>query len=200
MVCPQPSDTSLILASRSPRRQELLRQAGIRFELITPQDAEPAMAPGEDCREFARRAAIAKAQPVALGHPGRLVLGADTIVVLDGEALGKPGDSDEAREILARLGGRTHTVYTGVALLEADAGRDLRIRSDVAATAVTFRDLTAEEIDAYVGTGEPLDKAGAYGIQGLGGQLVASHQGSYTNVVGLPMEMVTQMLAACGFL
>ena len=185
----------LILASASPRRRDLLREAGVEFEVVAPDEAEPLQAAGEEARAFARRAAWAKATQVARRQPGRLALGADTIVVLDGEVLGKPQDEAEARAMLARLAGRTHHVYTGVALARAHPDGGLLVESAVAQTRVTFRRLTADDIAAYVGTREPLDKAGAYGIQGLGARLVAGYEGSYTNVVGLPMEAVSGMLS-----
>jgi septum formation protein len=190
------SDTQppLILASTSPRRRRLLQEAGIEFEVMAADGPEPEKLPGESCSDFARRAAEWKAGSVALRFPGRLVLGADTVVALDGDALGKPADAAEAEAMLARLSGRTHCVYTAVAIAITDDDGRSRIISDVAATAVTFRNLTEAEISEYVATGEPLDKAGAYGIQGLGGRLVAGYEGCYTNVVGLPMETVAAMM------
>lgn len=185
----------LILASASPRRRDLLREAGLQFEVLASDEAEPAREPGEQARDFARRAALAKAARVARRRPGRLVLAADTIVVLDDEVLGKPRDEDEACAILARLAGRVHCVYTGVALARALPDGGVTAEGAVARTSVTFRPLSADDIAAYVRTGEPLDKAGAYGIQGLGSQLVAGYEGSYTNVVGLPMETVSRMLS-----
>ena len=184
----------LVLASASPRRQYLLRSAGIGFEVVVPHDDEPDRLPDEDCEEYARRAATAKAQAVALRMPGRPVLGADTVVVLEGEVLGKPADADEAERMLRRLSGRTHRVCTGVALARGGADGNVAVTSLVVVTEVTFRALGEGEIAAYVATGEPLDKAGAYGIQGLGGKLVAGYSGSFTNVVGLPMEAVERLL------
>lgn len=194
MVAVSRGAAPLILASASPRRRDLLREAGIEFEIVVPEAVEPSRATGEDARAFAQRAALAKATEVARRRAGRLVLGADTIVVLDGEVLGKPRDEAEARAMLARLSGRTHHVYSGVALARAHPDGGVAADSAVAETRVTFRRLDAGDIAAYVGTGEPLDKAGAYGIQGLGGRLVAGYEGSYTNVVGLPMETVRRML------
>lgn len=188
----------LILASGSPRRQELLREAGIHFEVITAADAEPNRVPDEDCAAFAVRAAVDKAGAVALENPGRTVLGADTIVVVDDDVLGKPKDAADARRMLARLSSREHHVYTGVAVVCAAERGALRTRTDVVRTAVRFRELTEAEIEEYVATGEPLDKAGAYGIQGMGGRLVESYEGSYTNVVGLPMETTRDMLGDRG--
>lgn len=186
-------EAPLILASASPRRRELLAQCGIEFEVISADDPEPLREAAEDCLAFVRRAAEAKASQVARRHPRRLVLGADTIVVVDDEVLGKPADAQDAAAMLRRLSGREHCVHTGVALLSA-AGDEIDIDSRTATSRVTFRLLSDAEIQAYVATGEPMDKAGAYGIQGLGGRLVARFQGSFTNIVGLPMELVRQML------
>lgn len=186
----------LILASASPRRRELLQQAGIEFEVVTCPAAEPAVEAGESPSAFAVRAAEAKALSVARRHPGRWVLGADTVVALDGQVLGKPRDATEAATMLRRLSGRTHQVHTGVALVCApEDGRVVR-RCEVVTTSVTFCDLDEAQIAAYVASGEPLDKAGAYGIQGAGRALVSEYRGSYSNVVGLPMETLTQMLQA----
>ncbi len=186
-------EAPLILASASPRRRELLAQCGIEFEVISADDPEPLREAAEDTLAFVRRAAEAKASQVARRHPRRLVLGADTIVVVDDEVLGKPADAQDAAAMLRRLSGREHCVHTGVALLSA-AGDEIDIDSRTATSRVTFRLLSDAEIQAYVATGEPMDKAGAYGIQGLGGRLVARFQGSFTNIVGLPMELVRQML------
>lgn len=193
-MAPAGRSEPLILASASPRRQQLLREAGIEFRVLLAEEPEPEMRPGEDCRHFARRAAEAKATAVATRYPARLVLGADTIVVLDGEALGKPLDEQQAREMLTRLSGRAHHVYTGVVLAQADGDGQVQVTGAVVSTAVTFRPLTQAVINDYVRTGEPLDKAGSYGIQGLGARLVAGYDGSYTNVVGLPMETVRALL------
>lgn len=184
----------LILASRSPRRQELLQAEGIVFETVPGDDDEPAPEPGESCTHYARRAAIAKAVQVARANPGRWALGADTVVAVDGEPLGKPADADDARRMLRRLSGRSHEVCTGVALARVGGDGGCDVRADVAVTGVTFRALDEAEIGAYVATGEPLDKAGAYGIQGKAGQFVSQVEGSYSNVVGLPLELVRQML------
>ena len=184
----------LILASRSPRRRELLEAEGIAFEVVPGTEKEPASQPGEDCAHYARRAAIAKALEVARSRPGRWTLGADTVVEVNGVPLGKPADAEEARQMLRQLSGRSHRVYTGVALVRVDAEGAQEVRADVAVTTVTFRPLQEAEIAAYVATGEPLDKAGAYGIQGGAAQFVSLVEGSYSNVVGLPLELVRQML------
>jgi len=136
------------------------------------------------------RLALAKARAVAADHPGATVVGADTVVVLDGEILGKPTDAADAADMLTRLSGRTHEVLTGVAVVPGECF--------ATTTSVTFRTLTPAEVDGYVATGEPLDKAGAYGIQGLGGALVASISGSFDNVVGLPVEQLSDLLRPGG--
>jgi septum formation protein len=184
----------LILASRSPRRQELLQAEGIVFEVVPGAGDEPAQELGEDCAQYARRAATAKALEVAHSRPGRWTLGADTVVAVDGDALGKPADGEEARHMLQRLSGRSHEVCTGVALARADSTGACELRAEVAVTQVTFRPLQESEIATYVESGEPLDKAGAYGIQGGAGQFVSHVEGSYSNVVGLPLELVREML------
>jgi len=185
----------LILASASPRRDELLTQAGYEFEVVVSEVAEPERAEGEPCDQYVTRAAALKARSVARSYPGTPVLGADTIVVVDDTILGKPEDEAEAEQMLLRLSGRTHEVLTGVALAYLVSGMSLRVTSGVSRTRVTFRALTPDEVTEYVRTGEPMDKAGAYGIQGLGGRLVAGYDGSYTNVVGLPMDIVAGLLA-----
>jgi septum formation protein len=179
----------LILASRSPRRQALLRAAGIAFRVSVPEaeESDTSRVRGSYAAR-ARRAALAKAESVARRKEG-LVLGADTIVVCDGEVMGKPGSRADARRMLARLSGRWHRVYTGVALV--GGGRRL---VDYECTEVAFRELSKGQIDRYVGTGEPMDKAGAYAIQGEGAALVRALRGCYTNVIGLPVPKVLEML------
>jgi septum formation protein len=167
----------LILASASPRRRELLSQIGVVFDVDAAHVDE-----GDDPRVNA----VEKARAAAARHRGEdaVVLGADTEVVLDGSVLGKPGGEAHAREMLRRLSGRSHAVVTAYALVDCTTGREL-VRS--VETDVTFRHLTDDDIDAYVATGEPLDKAGAYGIQGRGAVLVDRVDGDYFNVVGLPL-------------
>jgi septum formation protein len=167
----------LILASASPRRRELLSQIGVVFDVDAAHVDE-----GDDPRVNA----VEKARAVAARHRGEdaVVLGADTEVVLDGSVLGKPGGEAHAREMLRRLSGRSHAVVTAYALVDCTTGREL-VRS--VETDVTFRHLTDDDIDAYVATGEPLDKAGAYGIQGRGAVLVDRIDGDYFTVVGLPL-------------
>lgn len=186
----------LLLASASPRRQEILRWAGIPFEAC-PSDAEPEARAGLGPAEYCQWAAQAKAAEVARRRPGRLVLGADTVVALGDSVLGKPEDEEAARAMLRRLSGRQHAVYTGLALA---VGPDLACEVvEHERTLVTFADLTPDLVERYVGSGDPLDKAGAYGIQSQGGELVIEVLGSYLNVVGLPLARLQAMLARLGW-
>lgn len=184
----------LVLASSSPRRRELLATLGVEFE-VRPADADETPREGEAPEPLVLRLALAKARAAA--RPGELVLGADTIVALDGEPLGKPADAAAARAMLARLSGRHHQVWTGVALVERGAN-GARERALAVVTDVVFRALEPAEIDAYVATGEPLDRAGAYAIQGGAAAFVASVDGSWSNVVGLPVGAVRDLLARHG--
>jgi len=188
----------LVLASASPRRAELLQQVGIAFEVRVSQVAEDGDVPGAEPAEVAELHARQKALDVAAGAPLRLVLGADTVVVLDGRVLGKPRDEDEARAMLRALSGRTHEVITGVALALLRGADPELIAQDHVRTQVTFRELSEAEIEAYVMSGEPMDKAGAYGIQGRGALLVEEIKGCYSNVVGLPLSRTWEMLGASG--
>ena len=177
----------LILASGSPRRKEILDTMGLEFSVdISDADESFAGTPEEMVLELFRR----KAQAVAPRHSGAMILAADTLVFGD-EVLGKPHSAEEAKRMLAGLSGRWHSVYTGVTMIDTRSGKTLS-RADV--TRVHFVALTAQDIDAYVATGEPLDKAGAYGIQGRGGMFIDRIEGSYSNVVGLPMALVRSML------
>jgi septum formation protein len=178
----------LLLASASPRRAQLLRAAGVAFD-VEPADVDETPLAGESPEAYVQRLALAKAQAMAAARPGRLVLGADTTVAVDGEILGKAGDDTEAAAMLARLVGRAHEVHTGVAL-----ALDGRSTVAVATTRVWFLPMTTEDITAYVASGEWHDKAGAYGIQGRISRYVARLDGSYTNVVGLPVALVWDML------
>ena len=178
----------LILASASPRRAQLLKAAGIRFE-TRAADVDETPLPGEQPDAYVQRLAREKAEAVARSAPGRLVLGADTTVVVDGHILAKPASPTEAREMLERLAGRPHQVLTGVAL--TGAGEPA---VEVASTAVWFAPMTSEDIAWYVETGEWRDKAGAYGIQGKISRFVTRLEGSYTNVVGLPVSLVCGLL------
>jgi septum formation protein len=188
----------LVLASASPRRRELLTRAGIRFE-VKPSNVPELARPGEAPAQLARRLACEKAQAVArsLGPaPPRWVLGADTIVVIDGDVLGKPDDAEHAVALLRRLIGRRHRVLTAVALVASDT---LDLRHTVVESAVTMRAAGEDELRAYVATGESLDKAGAYAAQGNGRRLIEKIEGSETNVIGLPLEETLALLRAAGF-
>lgn len=185
---------ALILASQSPRRRELLAQMGLTDFIIRPargeEVADPALSPDRLVEELSAQ----KAREVAArSAPGDLIIAADTVVAVEGRVLGKPRSREEAVEMLTALSGRTHTVYTGVTLCR---GEEVLTRHE--ATAVTFRTLTPAEIAAYVSTGEPMDKAGAYGIQSLGSLLVEGISGDYFNVVGLPVCRLGRMLARFG--
>ena len=180
----------LILASGSPRRKALLCSAGLRFDIIESGINEMRAA-GESGRDYALRIACEKALSVSARVPGTLVLAADTVVVCDDKILVKPNDQDEARQMLAMLSGRTHTVVTAYALALASA----ILEAEPVLSQVTFRPLSSAEIDEYVATGEPLDKAGAYGIQGRGSDFIAMVVGSRDNVMGLPMREVLAALA-----
>lgn len=186
----------LVLASASPRRRELLLDLGLQFQVV-PADVDegPIAAAIRDPERLVSALAEAKAKSVSSKHPEALVIGADTVVVLDGAILGKPADEIEAKAMLARLSGRTHRVYTGVAVVH---GRSRRTKVCAEVTGVTFGTLTAEVIERYVRTGEPLDKAGAYGIQGLGATLVERVDGCYFNVVGLPIYRLARLLEEFG--
>jgi len=187
----------LVLASQSPRRRELLASVGLEVA-VRPAHADESVRPGEAPEAYVRRVARDKAEGVAAA-PGELVLAADTAVVLDGAILGKPADDGEARRMLRALSGRTHVVLTGVhARALPAAGVPPREGSELVCTAVRFRPLAPAEIDWYVATGEPADKAGAYAVQGIGGALVAGVAGSVTNVVGLPLAETLALLARLG--
>ena len=179
------SNTPIVLASASPRRAELLRAAGIRFDVV-PADVDERQLEGEDADGYVRRLATEKASRVAITHPGRPVLGADTTVVVDGEVLGKPRDAAEAASMLGRLSGRSHQVLTGVCVIDAGGGSETAL----ATTTVEFRPVTPAEINDYVASGEPMDKAGAYAIQGGAGRFVTRIHGPYDNVVGLPVALI----------
>ncbi|UXD86395.1 Maf family protein [Thalassolituus hydrocarboniclasticus] len=180
--------TGLILASASPRRRELLQQIGVKFRIeVADIDETPLSA--EHPAAYVARLALGKAQKIAAENPGCVVLGSDTTVVLDDEILGKPENADDAARMLAALAGRRHQVMTAVALVKDD-----QQRVQTVITNVHFAPLSAAQISAYVATGEPADKAGAYGIQGLGAVLVDAIEGSYSNVVGLPLTETAAML------
>lgn len=198
---------NVILASKSPRRKQLLEEAGVHFTVYTGTsevdeslDADLRSQPAEAVKKLAERKAGAVVQDILARNPTGLgiVIGADTTVVLDGEMFGKPYSADHAREMLARLSGRTHEVITGVSVWlimlnesqehGGDGKVSLAFRSFTESSKVTFKQLTTEDINAYVATGETIDKAGAYGIQGKGAALVEHLEGDYNNVVGLPVD------------
>ena len=191
MSCIDPAP--LVLASASPRRSDLLRRAGIRFE-VCPADIPEVEQPGETPVAFAQRLARSKALAVAewIGpSPARRVLGADTIVVLNGEVIGKPRDSDHALELLERLTGREHSVVTAVALVASDT---LQVWDIAVTSRVEMRAVERDELIAYVATGEPLDKAGGYAVQGGARSFVTRIHGSETNVIGLPLDETVDLL------
>ncbi|HKE32688.1 MAG TPA: Maf family protein [Candidatus Angelobacter sp.] len=185
----------LILASGSPRRQQLLRDAGIEFEAYAPDISEE-QRPGEQATDYALRLAREKAEKVAKQFPQHVVLAADTIVVVDGRSLGKPNDERDAERMLRLLSGRWHQVITAVSVVVPGKPAHTNSRT----TEVHFRDVTGREIQEYIATGEPMDKAGAYAIQGGAAPWVVRVEGEYSNVVGLPLSLVTEMLHTCGFL
>lgn len=181
----------LVLASASPRRAELLRNARFEFT-VQPADIDETALPQEDARTYAERLAREKALAVLASLDGRedaVVLGADTVVVVDGELLGKPADAEDARRMLRLLSGRAHEVITGVCVARRG---EVGVSSEC--TVVYFDELLEAEIDWYVATGEPMDKAGAYGIQGAASRWVGRVEGDYFNIVGLPVALVASML------
>ena len=185
---------NIILASNSPRRRELLERIGItNFTIAAPnvdESVEPGLSPADTVEELSLRKARAAAQNFS---PDALILAADTVVALDGTVLGKPRDKDDAFAMLSSLSGREHRVYTGVTVLQGD-----RAVTQHEVTAVTFRELSPDEIWGYIATGEPMDKAGAYGIQGIGALLVSGIRGDYSNVMGLPVFRLGQILSGFG--
>ena len=183
-------DTVLILASKSPRRRYLLEQAGLSFSVI-PSDIDETAIPLSPPEIYVKVLSEAKAESIAKKYPEKWVIGADTIVLKDGVVLGKPGSIDEARSMLKKLSGEIHQVFTGYSILCKSKNR---IFSETVQTEVLFKNLTDEEIEWYIHTKEPFDKAGAYAIQGLGTFLVKRINGSYTNVVGLPVCEVIEFL------
>ncbi|MGA8503056.1 MAG: Maf family protein [Candidatus Sulfotelmatobacter sp.] len=188
----------IVLASASPRRQELLRNAGIAFT-VQPADINETPLAGESPRDCPERLAREKALAVFQRRPGDCVLGADTIVVVDGAILGKPGDADDAVRMLRMLSGRTHAVITGVCVVGQGVDKaDALTASET--TMVTFCELSDDEIRDYVATGEPMDKAGGYAIQGIASRWVPRIEGDYSNVVGLPVARVYRMLRTRGAL
>ena len=189
-----------MLASGSPRRLELLTNLGLEFEVI-PSRVDETVPPGITPEELVRSLASEKAHDVLKTlDSGRdtVVIGADTMVVLDGELIGKPEDEEDAMRMLRRLSAKTHTVFTGVCVLKQQRHGDLKSFEHVESSLVTFRKLDEKEISAYVATREPLDKAGAYALQGVGAALVARLEGCYTNIIGLPVPTIVSMLRQAG--
>ena len=176
----------VVLASASPRRRQLLAQFGFEFE-VRPAHTDETPRPGEEPIGYVER--VAREKAVAVARPGELVIAADTTVDVAGEIFGKPEDDDDARRMLRRLSGRDHEVHTGIALAV-----DGRVVSVVETTVVSMATMSADQIDWYVATGEPADKAGGYAVQGIGGIFVISLVGSVSNVVGLPLSVLTDLL------
>ena len=185
---------TVILASASPRRSELLRQLGVQFS-IAPADVDERVRPGETPEGYAGRLSLDKARAAAVTAREGIVIAADTIVVLNNEILGKPSSARDAVRMLSLLSGKTHLVITALTVQDAATGKTL---TRLSRTKVRFRRLTTEEIASYVRTREPLDKAGAYGIQGKGALLVSRIEGCYFNVVGLPLSILGEMLEEFG--
>lgn len=186
----------IILASASPRRMELLKQIGLDFQII-PSEAPEVIIPGHSPEEAVMELAAVKARNTASASAATdgFVIGADTVVVFNGEILGKPVDSAAAARMLSILSGREHSVFTGVAVLQLPEGK---IAVDFAETRVVFRRLSRSDIENYIATGEPFDKAGAYGIQGRGALLVEKINGCYFNVVGLPLGKLADLFLRFG--
>jgi septum formation protein len=193
-MSPTPNDervrVPVVLASQSPRRRQLLSLVGIEHD-VRPANIDESYFAGEQPRAHALRLARGKAEAIAAS--GAVTIGSDTIVVVDGEVLGKPSDGAEAARMLRRLSGRAHTVITAVAVRWRD-----RLVADAEEVTVTFRDLSDAEIAAYIATGEPMDKAGAYGIQGYGATIVERVDGDYFAVMGLPLNRLTRLLESLG--
>lgn len=186
------SSCKVVLASSSPRRRELLNLIGIAHE-VRPANLDESMRPREAPRRHAERLAREKASAVAMRDPDLITIGADTIVVVNRKVLGKPVDKEDAARMLAMLSGREHTVITAVAV-----SRGKKLRSAVEEVKVKFRRLREEEIDAYIATGEPMDKAGAYGIQGYGATIVERVEGDYFAVMGLPLVRLIALMRDVG--
>lgn len=185
---------ALVLGSASPRRADLLRQIGLSFDVVA-SDVDETLLPGENPSTYCKRMAYIKARDVAGRCEGRVIIGADTAVVIDDGILGKPTDESEARFMLMKLSGRTHTVITGVSVLERLTGE---CDTFCVTSHVSFRTIDSDEIDRYIRTGEPIDKAGAYAIQGIGAVFVRSISGSYSNIMGLPLYETALALARFG--
>lgn len=185
---------NLILASSSPRRRELLHTAGMAIKIV-PSNVAEVRAPDEAIEDYVQRLAREKAAEVSANHPESWVVGADTVVCLEGELLEKPTDRDHAIAMLQALSGHVHTVYTGVALLR---GKPQHAETTVTTSRVRMLHLDREDILWYVASGEPMDKAGAYAVQGIGAWFIEAIDGSYTNVVGLPLSTLFNMMRRAG--
>jgi len=185
----------IILASASPRRAEILRTVNWPFEIM-PMDIDETREPGEDAATYVQRLARTKAETAARRSAGVTTVGADTVVVINERVLGKPGDEDDARGMLRQLSGQWHQVLTGVALVN-NATSESKVA--YATTHVKFGAMSPNEIDWYVSTGEPMDKAGAYAIQGLGARFIEGIRGDYFNVVGLPLRLLYELFGANSF-
>lgn len=185
---------TIILASASPRKKELMKQIGLKFKVV-PSKYEESLDSGLDPHELAQRLSLEKANSVARIQPDALVIAADTLGVLNGKVLGKPHTESEARKMLAMLSGKAHSVITGFTIMDAATNKSL---TRTVETRVYLRKLTSGEIDAYVKSGEPLDKAGGYAIQGLGAVIVEKIEGDYFNVVGLPLRALAESLKEFG--
>lgn len=188
------NNKKLVLASASPRRQELLEMLGIDL-VIEPSGIDESSRPGESPRDHALRLSLEKARDISERYPGLWVLGADTIVVVDGEVLGKPEGKEDARQMLLKLSGREHVVITGFALVFKQTNVEY---SQAVESRVTFNPLEEDDIQWYLGTGEPFDKAGAYAVQGKGAAFIKEICGSHTNVIGLPLSEVVEALRKTG--
>lgn len=184
----------IILASGSPRRRELLAGLGLPF-VVQPSTDDESVPVGTPPREMVEMLAIRKAESVSREHDQGIIIGSDTIVVIDNEVLGKPKDQTDAYYMLSKLQGRTHHVFTGLAVVDASDGRS---KVACSSTEVTIKPLSEEQITRYIGTGEPSDKAGSYAIQGLGATLVEKINGDYFTVVGLPVGLLSDMLSEFG--
>ena len=193
-MCIRDRNMRFILASASPRRREILENISLDFEIIA-DESEEIMIEGEKPYDTVKRLAMQKAKNIAAGiesGENTIVIGADTVVSIDGKILGKPNDEIEAKDMLLTLSGRINTVYTGLAVIETQSGKEV---SDFVSTGVKFRNLSEKEIENYIRSGEPMDKAGAYGIQKIGGLFVESINGDYFNVVGLPLCRLGEILS-----
>jgi septum formation protein len=188
-----PTPPPLVLASQSPRRAELLGRLALPFETL-PADIDESYLSGETPSQHAERLSREKAQKIAAERPEALVIGSDTIVVIDGEVLGKPRDQEHAVQMLTRLSGREHEVCTGVAIAHGN-----RVETGLARVKVRFRELDERTWMEYVATGEPMDKAGAYGIQGFGSAVVESIDGDYFAVMGLPVVLMLELIERFGW-